>query len=92
MVAVKIPDDVLKERNRKLEAKICLVCDRPLKTIPGTPKRGCCARCYQRILRAKQQGKTDEKRLVKEGRILPTTESKLGRRPIDEKVRGIIEG
>lgn len=92
MVFIKVTPEVMRQRDEKVADGICLVCDEPLDTIPGSPRRGCCARCYQAILRGKQRGKTDEKRLVKEGRILPATESRKGRPPKIKKVRDIIEG
>lgn len=90
MVAIRISPEVQQKRDRKVDAGLCLMCEKPLSEIPGAPKRGCCARCYQAFLRAKQRKTTDEKRLIKDGRLLSV--GKRGRRAISPEVREIIEG
>lgn len=90
MVAIRITPEVERKRDAKIEAGLCLMCDKPVEEIPGDVKRGCCSRCYQAFLRAKARKATDEKRLIKEGRLMNV--GKRGRRAISPEVREIIEG
>jgi hypothetical protein len=92
MVAIRIAPEVLKKRDANIVAGVCLVCEKPLAKIPGDPKRGCCARCYQAVVRAGATKGPDEKRLIKDGRLLPVGDVTRGRPAIDPHVRSVIKG
>lgn len=75
--SVRIPDDVVRERDKLVASGVCLGCKD--KQIEGTQMRqGLCPACYTSYRRYYKKGKVTQTELLRSGQLLPR---QLGGRP-----------
>lgn len=81
LVKVEVPDDVVKERDARLAARLCIRCKDSL--VGKQVRKGCCPACYQMALRDLKDRKTTKRQLVMDGHWC---DARRGR-PLTNKLR-----